>query len=385
MFYLNMNAIMAISGMVAVLMLTRWWPNNKRVLNLLFCLFFLLLFSKKLLLFYAVYTLLNYLGFVYLCRTKLWRKAAFLFAIAANIAAVFLGVRFFIMGIFHHPLFDAIIYLGLIYNVLKVIDAYYFAYFFEKEGLVPLLDYSNYILFIPTFTSGPILKFRDFMADSKKPYQVDSALFADSIKRIILGLFKKIVLVTWMTGIFNQVLGHDLYTHQSLFLMVWFYALIYFDFSGYSDIAIGFGRLMGYTMPENFKRPFLSPTLTQYWRNWHATLGDFFRDHIFMFFSRKTPSRLTAASLSVLIMVLIGLWHGFTWLYLVWGLYHGILLAMENLFQMSIVNKKKVSKAYFYARCVMTQVLVTLAVIIYSPDHEAVLRIYRGLVHFPSF
>jgi alginate O-acetyltransferase complex protein AlgI len=104
-----------------------------------------------------------------------------------------------------------------------------------------------------------------------------------------------------------------------------------------------------------------------------------------MFFSRKTPSRLTAACLSVLIMVLIGLWHGFTWLYLVWGLYHGILLAMENLFKLSIVNKKKVSKTYFYARCLITQLLVTLAVIIYSPDHEAVLRIYRGLLHFPSF
>jgi alginate O-acetyltransferase complex protein AlgI len=385
MFYLNMNAIVAMIGMIAVLMITRWWPNNKRVLTLIFSLCFLLLFSKKLLVFYAVYTLLNYFGFVYLCRTKLWRKTTFLAAIAANVIGVFLGARLFVMGIFHNPLFDSIIYLGLIYNVLKVIDAYYFAYFFEKEGQVPILDYSNYILFIPTFTSGPILKFRDFMADSKQPYRVTSALFEDSIKRIILGLFKKIVLVTWMTGIFNDVLKHDLHTQQSIFLMIWFYALIYFDFSGYSDIAIGFGRLMGYTMPENFKRPFLSPTLTQYWRNWHATLGDFFRDHIFMFFSRKTPSRITAAGLSVLIMVLIGLWHGFGWLYLIWGVYHGILLALENLLQLSIVNKKKSSKTYFYLRCFLTQVLVTLAVIIYSPDHEAVLRIYRGLLHFPSF
>ncbi|MBP1992684.1 MBOAT family O-acyltransferase [Paenibacillus eucommiae] len=385
MFYLNMNAIMAMLGMVVILMLTRRYPNNKRVLTLLFSVCFLLLFSKKLLVFYLIFTLLNYLGFVYLCRTKLWRTATFLFAILANVAAVFIGIRFFVMGIFQNPLFDTIIYLGLIYNVLKVIDAYYFAYFFEKKGQVPLLDYSNYILFIPTFTSGPILKFRDFMADSKKPYTVNAALFEDSIKRIVLGLFKKIVLVTWMTGVFNDVLQNDLHTHQSIFLMIWFYALIYFDFSGYSDIAIGFGRLMGYTMPENFKRPFLSPTLTQYWRNWHATLGDFFRDHIFMFFSRKTPSRLTAAGLSLLIMVLIGLWHGFSWLYLLWGVYHGLLLALENLFQLSTVNKKKSSKTYFYFRCFCTQALVTLAVIIYSPDHEAVLRIYRGLLNLPSF
>jgi alginate O-acetyltransferase complex protein AlgI len=385
MFYLNMNAIMAMIGMIAVLMLTRWWPQNKRVLTLVFTLCFLLLFSKKLLLFYAVFTLLNYLGFVYLCRTKLWRKATFIAAIAVNVVAVFFGVRLLAMGILHHPLFDTIIYLGLIYNVLKVIDAYYFAFFFEKEGQVPALDYANYILFIPTFTSGPILKFRDFMADSKKPYHVDAKLFEDSVKRIILGLFKKMVLITWLTDLFNEVAKHELHTHQSIFLMVVFYVLIYLDLSGYSDIAIGFGRLMGYTMPENFKRPFLSPTMTQFWRNWHASLGDFFRDHIFMFFSRKTPSRLTAAGLSILIMVLIGLWHGFTWLYFFYGLYHGILIALENLFKLTTVNKKKVSKAYFYTRVLITQALVTISVTIYSPDHEAVMRIYRGLFHLPSF
>ncbi|MEW9702754.1 MBOAT family O-acyltransferase [Paenibacillus sp. SI8] len=382
MFYMNMNAIVAMAGMIAVLMLTRKWADNKRILMIVFSLCFLLLFSKKLCVFYGVYTLLNYGGFVYLCRTTLWRKATFLFAIAANVVGVFLGVRLFVMDIFHNPLFDAIIYLGLIYNVLKVIDAYYFAYFFGKEGQVPAIDYANYILFIPTFTSGPILKFRDFMADSKKPYTVDAALFENSVKRIILGMFKKIVVVTWMTGIFDHVLKQDLHTHQSLFLLIWFYAIIYFDFSGYSDMAIGFGRLMGYTMPENFKRPFLSPSMTQFWRNWHATLGDFFRDHIFMFFSRTAPSRWVASGLSVLIMVLIGLWHGFTWLYFFYGLYHGIILAIENLLKITTVNKKKVSKTYFYFRCFVTQALVTISVIIYSSNYETVLRIYKGLLHF---
>lgn len=385
MFYLNMTAMAAMAGMIAVLMVTRRWLQSKRVLTLVFSLSFLLLFSQKLFVFYAVFTLLNYAGFIYLCHTKLWRRAAFIFFIAANVIGVFIGVRFFVTGIFHHPLFDAVIYLGLIYNVLKVIDAYYFAYFIGKEGRVPALDYANYILFIPTFTSGPILKFRDFMADSKQPYKVDSTMFEAGVKRIILGLFKKIVLVTWMTQVFDQVLKQELHTHESLFLMIWFYALIYFDFSGYSDIAVGFGRLMGYNVPENFKKPFLSPTLTQYWRNWHATLGDWFRDHIFMFFSRKTPSRFTAACLSILIMVLIGLWHGFSWLYLVWGIYHGVLLALENLLQLSTVNKKKMSKTHFYLRCLGVQILVTLAVIIYSPDQEAVLHIYKGLLNLPSF
>ncbi|MEC0228590.1 MBOAT family O-acyltransferase [Paenibacillus alba] len=382
MFYMHMNAMIAMIGMIAVLMLTRKWADNKRILMIIFSLCFLLLFSQKLLVFYAAFTVINYIGFVYLCRTTIWRKATFILAIAANVIGVFLGVRLFVMGIFHNPIFDTVIYLGLIYNVLKVIDAYYFAYFFGKEGQVPAIDYANYLLFIPTFTSGPILKFRDFMADSKKPYTVDAALFENSIKRIILGLFKKIVVVTWMTSIFDQVLKQDLHTHQSLFLLIWFYILIYMDFSGYSDMAIGFGRLMGYTMPENFKRPLFSPSMTQFWRNWHATLGDFFRDHIFMFFSRTVPSRWVASSLSILIMVLMGLWHGFTWLYFFYGLYHGLILAIENLLKLTTVNKKKVSKTYFYFRCFVTQTLVTFSVIIYSSNYETVLRIYKGLLHF---
>lgn len=382
MWYLNMNAVMAMIAMIIVLALTQRWAPGKRILLLAFNLCFLIIFSKKLFAFYMLFTALNYLAFLFLCHVPRFRKTWFILLIAANVAAV-CSLRLFGMKVFVHPLFDAVILLGLIYNVLKVIDALYFAYFFGKEARAAVLDYFNYILFIPTFTSGPILKFRDFMADTKQPYQVDAAQTEQNIKRIILGMFKKIVLVTWMTGIFTKVSQQDLHTHQSLFLMIWFYALIFFDFSGYSDIAIGFGRLMGYNIPENFKKPFQSPTLTQYWRNWHATLGDWFRDHIFMFFSRQTPTKWTAAGLSMLIMVLIGLWHGFSWLYLLWGVYHGALLSLENLLGRSTVNKKKVSKSYFYTRCAITQLFVTAAVIVYSGSSDTVLHIYRGLLNWP--
>lgn len=379
-YLLNVHALGALLGMVLVLILTRHWPHNKRVLTLLFNLCFLYLFSRKLFLFTAVYVLLNYAGYVWMCYAPRARRLLFLTAIVANVALV-CSLRMLGMDLFEHPLFDAIYLFGLIYTVLKVIDAYYFAYYVGRDGKAPFLDFVNYLMFIPTFTSGPILKFRDFIADARKPYAVTASDFEAGIKRIIKGLFKKVVLVAGMTIIFQQVLEQDLQFYHSLFLMVWFYALIYFDFSGYSDIAIGFGRLMGYTVPENFKRPFLSPTLTTYWRNWHATLGDWFRDHIFMIFSRKYPSRGAAALLSIVVMIAIGLWHGFSWLYVLWGLYHGLLLALESLLQLSLVNRKKVSPAYFYFRCACTQLLVTAAVIVYSGNSDVVLRIYRGLLN----
>ncbi|MBE1447075.1 MULTISPECIES: MBOAT family O-acyltransferase [unclassified Paenibacillus] len=382
MFFMNMNAVMALIGMIIVLALTRWWPHNKRILLLAFNLCFLLLFSKKLFLFYIIYTALNYLAFLWLCHVKKWRLFWFILLIVLNVGAVS-GMRLLGMEPTESPLYDAIIALTLIYNVLKVIDAHYFAYFFGKDARAAVIDYANYILFVPTFTSGPILKFRDFMADAKKPYQVSSSQVEEGIKRIILGLFKKLVVVTWMTDVFHHVQNQELYTHQSVFLMIWFYITLFFDFSGYSDIAIGFGRLMGYTIPENFKKPFQSPTLTQFWRNWHATLGDWFRDHIFMFFTRKAPTKWTGAALSILIMVLIGLWHGFGWIYFFYGLYHGIVIALETLLGKSTVNKKKVSRAYFLYRCALTQAIVTLSVIVYSGNLETVLKIYRGLFHWP--
>jgi alginate O-acetyltransferase complex protein AlgI len=380
-YMLNLYALAAMFGFVFVLMATRRWRANKRVLVLLFNLCFLLIFSQKLFLFSILYVLLNYAGYLLLCYAPKARTFWFGTAIALNVGGVVL-LRLFGMNVLEHPLFDAIYLFGLIYTVLKVIDAYYFAYYVGKEMRAPWLDYVNYLLFIPTFTSGPILKFRDFLADSKKPYSVGSADFESGVKRVILGLFKKVVLVAGMTVVFDRVLAQELNTGLSLFLMIWFYALIYFDFSGYSDMAVGFGRMMGYTVPENFKKPFLSPTLTQYWRNWHATLGDWFRDHIFMIFSRRFTSRWSAAGISMIIMVLIGLWHGFSWLYVLWGVYHGLLLALENMLQLSTVNRKKVSRSYFYARCALTQLFVTFGVIVYSGNSDMVLRIYKGLFQF---
>ncbi len=378
-YLLNMYALVALFGMIAVLMLTRFWKPNKRVLVLAFNLCFLLVFSQKLFYFSIAYTLLNYGAYVFLCNVRSWRRFWFLSLIALNIGAV-VAVRLLWMGVFEHAYFDVIYTFGLIYTVLKVIDSFYFAYYVGRDGRAPILDYVNYLLFIPTFTSGPILKFRDFIADSKKPYTVEAADFEAGVKRIILGLFKKVVLVAGMTVVFKSVLEQDLDPMRSLFLMVWFYALIYFDFSGYSDIAIGFGRLMGYTIPENFKQPFLSPTLTQYWRNWHATLGDWFRDHIFMIFSRQLSSRWAAAGVSLLIMVLIGLWHGFSWLYLLWGVYHGLWIGLENILQQSLVQRRKVSAAYFYFRCAKTQIIVLMAIVVYSGNSDTVLRIYKGLL-----
>lgn len=383
MFYLHMNAIAALAGLILLLYVTRRWAGGKRWLVLAFNIAFLAVFSLPLAGFYLIYTALNYIGYVWLRATEHARRAGFAILCFANIALV-VSARLLDMQIWEHSLYSPVMTLGLIYNLLKAIDTHYFAYYVGRsQQRTPAVDYFNYILFVPTFTSGPILKFRDFIADARQPHKVDAAGFEAGVKRIILGFFKKTVVVTWMYLLYNHLIDGELYTWTSLFLMVWFYLILYFDFSGYSDIAIGFGRLTGYNVPENFKKPFLSPSLTQYWRNWHATMADWFRDHITLIFARRGTTKWTAVWLSILIMLLIGLWHGFSWLYVLWGLYHGIVIAVENLLNQTTVNKKKVSKPYFYARCLLTQAIVVLAVIVYIPDTEQTLRIYAGLLNWP--
>ena len=380
MWYLQMNAVLAMAGMIALLMVTQRWSSNKRVGLLLFNLGFLAVYSPRLAAFMAIYTAVNYIGFQFLSRVQRARRFWFLLWIAVNIIGVVL-LRLFAMGTLHHPLFVAVITLGLIYQLLKVIDALYYAYYVGREAKASAIDYANYILFVPTFTSGPILKFRDFMADASKSYTVDALTFKVNSKRIILGMFKKIVVVTWMTALFDYVLkSQELHLWESLILMALFYVILYMDFSGYSDIAIGVGRLMGYQVPENFKKPFLAPTLTQFWRSWHASLGDWFRDHLFMPFSRQINNRWKAAGMALIIMLLMGLWHGFTWLYVYYGLYHGTVMAIENLLQKTTVNRKKVSSLYFYSRVALTQLIVMFSVIIYSGNMDTVMRIYKGLL-----
>src|SRR6185503_1629431 len=121
---------------------------------------------------------------------------------------------------------------------------------------------------------------------------------------------------------------------QSIVLIISLYLFFYFDFAGYSDIAIGFGLLLGVRVPENFKLPFTSTSLTEFWRNYHITLVDWMRDHVFIPLGGMRAGRLKAGLLAATIMVLSGLWHGLTAPFLLWGLWHGGNMFVESMLGM---------------------------------------------------
>lgn len=201
-----------------------------------------------------------------------------------------------------------------------------------KEG-IPLQDMASYVLFFPAYTAGPIDRTQRFLPELNKHLPLDAPRMVDGIGRISIGIFKKFVVADSLARVaLNSSLAEQTQTTWGLWLIVYLYAFqIFFDFSGYSDVAIGMGRLYGFQLPENFDRPYTQSNLQQFWQRWHMTLSTWFRLYFFTPFSRLLiQSRLKPFQYTIILiaqvstMVLIGLWHGVTLNFILWGVWHGM-------------------------------------------------------------
>jgi alginate O-acetyltransferase complex protein AlgI len=239
---------------------------------------------------------------------------------------------------------DFIFLIGISYTSFKamhfVIEAY-------KNGIQDptFLSFLNYMLFFPSFISGPINRYNHFRENSAAAR--NSSFRSDwvpGIQRIVLGLFKKIVLAVLVFPYTLKNLGVPLGQMSLPLMLVGLYAFalfLYFDFSGYTDLAIGTARLMGFVLPENFNRPFLKPNIQQLWANFHISLTSWLTDYVYWPLSkklrafdyfRKHPILLSNCAI-IVTFVICGIWHGDTAIFLLWGLYQGIGLSTVNIYQ----------------------------------------------------
>lgn len=201
-----------------------------------------------------------------------------------------------------------------------------------------LPEFATYVVFFPSLAAGPIDRAERFTQDLRNDFALsqDETLLAG--QRIFLGLFKKFVVADALALIaLNNSLATQVRTTGWMWIIVYAYAFqIYFDFSGYTDIAIGIARLVGIKLPENFAAPYTKPNLTQFWNSWHMTLTQWFRSYFFHPFNRwMRGSKNISAWIMILIgqvatMLLIGLWHGITLNFILWGLWHGLGLFLQN-------------------------------------------------------
>lgn len=290
-----------------------------------------------------------------------------IFAIRAD--SIGINIPFIIVGI------------GFSFNMLKLMDTFFYIYYTEQK--IDTLTYLNYMLFIPVFTSGPIFRYRDFIKTHENPIVLTIDELAYDAKRIIRGMFKKVVLFQVLIIIQTYILQFNINIYASLLLTVLSWFLLYFDFSGYSDIAIGFGRIAGYNVPENFKKPWKAPSFTQFWRSWHCTLSDWIREHIYIVVSKYKLNRLHSAMLAMLTMIIMALWHGFNMPYfLSCGIYLGALLAIENLLGLSTVNKRKTKKSIYILRCFIVNFLFAINTLVFTIPSDQIISVFRGFLKF---
>ncbi|MDO9122640.1 MAG: MBOAT family O-acyltransferase [Anaerolineaceae bacterium] len=212
----------------------------------------------------------------------------------------------------------------------------------RQNGRLPAMaldEYFIYMLFFPAISAGPIDRSERFIKDLRQPFIPSAEVLGAASKRLVIGLLKKFVIADLLAMIaLNAVNAGQINSTGWAWVLVYAYAFqIFFDFSGYTDIAISMGLLIGIKLPENFNAPYLKPNLTQFWNNWHMTLTQWFRAYFFNPFTRalrssKNPVPVWAVILitQLATMTLIGLWHGITINFVLWGLWHGLGIFIQN-------------------------------------------------------
>jgi D-alanyl-lipoteichoic acid acyltransferase DltB (MBOAT superfamily) len=211
----------------------------------------------------------------------------------------------------------------------------------KQLGRLPELtlpEFATYVVFFPSLSAGPIDRAERFASDLKKDFALtqDETLLAG--QRIVIGLFKKFVVADALALIaLNDALATQVHTTGWMWIHLYAYAFqIYFDFSGYTDIAIGIARLVGIKLPENFSAPYTKSNLTQFWSSWHITLTQWIRSYFFNPFNRwirgyrSIPAWTMILIGQLMTMLLIGLWHGITLNFILWGAWHGLGLFLQN-------------------------------------------------------
>ena len=220
------------------------------------------------------------------------------------------------------------------------------------------IDLAVYISLFPQLIAGPIVRYSQIAEQlSSRRHSLDKA--ALGIRRFILGLGKKVLIANAM-GQLCQIFSAS---QDKSVLFFWLYAIanmlhIYFDFSGYSDMAIGLGKLFGFDFPENFNYPYISRSVTEFWRRWHISLGSWFRDYVYIPMGGNRVSKPRWLLNILVVWLLTGFWHGAAWTFIVWGLFFAVFLILEKLWLLKRLEKAPVLGRFYVLFTVMLSFII---------------------------
>ncbi|HEV7977465.1 MBOAT family protein [Amycolatopsis sp.] len=283
------------------------------------------------------------------------------------------------------PVADLVIPIGISFYTFHHISYVVDIYRGERRALRSPVAFTAYIAMFPQLIAGPIVRYRE-IADQlpqQRSHRLDD--IAAGFPRFALGLCKKTIIADSLSPVVEACFSTP--PDQMTFATAWLGAVAYtlqlfFDFSGYSDMAIGLGRMLGFRLPENFARPYSAVTVTEFWRRWHMSLSRWFRDYVYIPLGGNRGGASKTYRNLCIVFVLTGFWHGAQWTFLIWGMYHGALLIIERAFGYDVTPATTGARV---ARRALTLLLVVIGWVFFrSPDLEHALGMI-GHMLLPDF
>lgn len=327
-------------------------PHKVRNLVLLLFSLFFYGWGEPVYIFLMIFTILiDYLGgwFVGKWRDEKPRaaKTALVASILINLGMLgfFKYYDFFVSNLARIPCFSSLQPLGLtlpigisfytFQSLSYVIDVYRR----ETDAQKNILAFGTYVTLFPQLIAGPIVRYRD--VDDQLINRTESvALFASGVRTFLCGLAKKVLLANAAGQIFDSLkAGEGISAFGAWFGLLFYLFQIYFDFSGYSDMAIGLGKMFGFRFLENFDYPYIATSITDFWRRWHISLSTWFLEYVYIPLGGNRRGTLKTWRNLLIVWLCTGFWHGASWNYILWGLYYFVLLAIEKLFLYRALEK----------------------------------------------
>lgn len=258
-------------------------------------------------------------------------------------------------------LINVLLPIGISFYTFQMISYVMDVYKGEVKVQKNILKLATYVSLFPQLIAGPIIRYSTIEKQLEdREYSINK--FALGVRRFIIGLGKKVMIANVIGVLVNNFLISD----DKSVLFYWLYAIgvmlqIYFDFSGYSDMAIGLGKMFGFEFLENFNYPYIATSITDFWRRWHISLSTWFRDYVYIPLGGNRVSKIKWFRNIMIVWLLTGLWHGAEWNFIIWGIYFGILLIIEKIFLLK--RAEKIPKIF---KIIYTLFFVMISFIIFN-------------------
>lgn len=244
--------------------------------------------------------------------------------------------------------------IGISFYTLQTMSYTIDVYRGQAKAQKNIITFGAYVSLFPQLIAGPIVRYRD-IAEQLENRSLSFDKFGEGVRRFAAGLGKKVLLANNIGALWKTISGAANVSVLSAWLGVAAFAFqIYFDFSGYSDMAIGLGKMLGFDFPENFNYPYISKSVTEFWRRWHISMGSWFRDYVYIPLGGNKRGLPIQIRNIAIVWLLTGLWHGANWNYVLWGAFFGAVLIIEKLFLLKALEKTPKAVQFLYTTFVLS-------------------------------